>query len=143
MVKGKGNQSLGDFVRARRTSKGMSLADAAAASGLHHSYWSYLENGRYQNPAAGHLRTIAKALDLPAEDLYGMAGYDIPERLPSFQPYLRAKYDLPPEAVADLERYFDYLRNYYGVPKDQPIFPPKPKPTTEDESAKPDNKEAA
>jgi hypothetical protein len=40
---------------------------------------------------------------------------------------MRAKYDLPLEAVADLERYFDYLRNYYGVPKDKPVFPPKPK----------------
>jgi hypothetical protein len=65
-------------------------------------------------------------LRVPVADLYGLAGYEIPEGLPTLQPYLRAKYDLPPEAVADLERYFELLRNYYGVPKDQPVFPPKP-----------------
>jgi hypothetical protein len=65
-------------------------------------------------------------LQLPLEDLYSLAGYESPKGLPSFKPYMRAKYDLPPEAVADLERYFEMLRNYYGVPKDKPIFPPKP-----------------
>lgn len=56
-----------------------------------------------------------------------MVGYEIPERLPSFSPYLRTKYDLPPEAVAELERYFDMLRSYYGIPEDALVFPPKPK----------------
>ena len=81
----------------------------------------------------GALRYIAKIqvyaaydpLNVDFEDLYGLAGYESPERLPSFRPYLRAKYELPPEAVADLERYFELLRNYYGIPKDQPVYPPK------------------
>jgi|SRR5580704_9224962 transcriptional regulator with XRE-family HTH domain len=121
------NQTLGTVVRSRRVSRGMSLADAAAASGLHHSYWSKLENGHYQTPSPRHLQTIAVTLKLPIEDLYGLAGYAVSDKLPTFTPYLRAKYDLPPEAVAELERYFELLRNYYGIPKDQPVFPPKPK----------------
>jgi transcriptional regulator with XRE-family HTH domain len=121
------NQALGDVVRARRLSRGMSLADAAAVSGLHHSYWSKLENGQYLTPAPRYLQTIGTVLDIPIEDLYGLAGYEVPKRLPSFKPYLRAKYDLPPEAIADLEKYFEMLRNHYGIPKDQPVFPPKPK----------------
>ena len=68
---------------------------------------------------------IARALKVDFEDLYSLAGYESPERLPTFQPYLRAKYELPPEAVADLERYFELLRNYYDIPKDQPVYPPK------------------
>jgi transcriptional regulator with XRE-family HTH domain len=120
-----GNKEIGAFIRARREALGLSMADAARESGLHHSYWSYLEMGRYQTPAPNHLRIIAETLQLPLEDLYSLAGYDIPKRLPSFKPYMRAKYDLPPEAVADLERYFEMLRNYYGVPKDKPVFPPK------------------
>ena len=43
--------------------------------------------------------------------------------------YARLRYDLPPEAIADLERYFEYLRSYYNIPQDQPVFPPKPKAT--------------
>ena len=129
MAKGEGNQTLGDYIRSRRSSIGLSLADAADASDLDASYWNKLENGHYQSPAPQHLSTIAEVLGVPVEDLYGLAGYDIPKRLPSFQPYLRAKYDLPPEAIADLERYFEYLRSYYNIPQDQPVFPPKPKAT--------------
>jgi transcriptional regulator with XRE-family HTH domain len=135
MVKGDGNIKLGEFVRARRQSMNLSLADAAEASDLDPSYWNKLENGHYQTPAPQHLQTIARVLGVPIEDLYGLAGYDIPERLPSFQPCLRAKYDLPPEAIADLERYFQLLRSHYGIPDDQPVFPPKPQSAeTSDES---------
>jgi transcriptional regulator with XRE-family HTH domain len=127
MNKDKKNQTLGEYIRERRVSRGLSLADAADLSGLHLSYWSKLEDGQYESPAPKHLMTIARALKVDFEDLYGLAGYELPERLPSFTPYLRAKYELPPEAVTDLERYFELLRAYYDIPKDQPVFPPKPK----------------
>lgn len=135
MPKGNGNQQLGDYIRSRRLSMSLSLADAADASDLDPSYWNKLENGHYQNPAPPHLSAIADALKVPVEDLYGLAGYDVPERLPSFQPYLRAKYNLPSEAIADLERYFEYLRSYYGIPQDKPVFPPKPKATPSKEAS--------
>lgn len=125
MAQGVGNRQLGDYVRSRRLSMGLSLTDAAEASDLDPSYWNRMENGHYQKPAPPYLSAIAEVLQVPVEDLYGLAGYDLPMRLPSFQPYLRAKYNLPPEAIADLERYFEYLRSYYGIPKDQPVFPPK------------------
>jgi transcriptional regulator with XRE-family HTH domain len=134
MAKGDGNQSLGDYIKARRLSLGLSRAGAAEASDLDPSYWAKLETGHYQNPAPQHLSTIAGVLGVPLADLYGLAGYEIPEGLPNLQPYLRAKYDLPHEAVVDLERYFELLRNYYGVPNDQPVFPPKPKAEVSDEA---------
>jgi transcriptional regulator with XRE-family HTH domain len=121
------NQALGEAVRARRLARGWSLADAANASGLHHSYWSKLENGFYQTPAPKYLQIIASVLEMPIEDLHGLAGYTVSKELPSFKPYLRAKYDLPPEAIAQLESYMSFLRNQYGIPKDQPVFPSKRK----------------
>ena len=114
----------------RRTSRGLSLSEAAEISGLHLSYWSKLEDGQYEAPAPKHLQAIARALDVAFEDLYGLAGYEIPQRLPTFKPYLRAKYELPPEAVRDLERYFELLRAYYNIPKDKPVFPPKSRSDT-------------
>jgi transcriptional regulator with XRE-family HTH domain len=120
----------------------LSLAEAAEASELDASYWNKMENGHYQNPAPQYLSRIAYVLKVPVEDLYALAGYDIPRGLPGFKPYLRAKYDLPPEAIAQLEGYFDYLRNYYGIPKDQPVFPPRPKDEDE-QPEQPVNKEAA
>lgn len=131
----KKNQLLGEYIRDIRLSRGLSLNEVAQASGLHFSYWSKLENGVYDAPAPKHLLVIARTLRVSAEDLYGLAGYDIPSRLPTFKPYLRAKYgDLPPEAVADLERYLELLRSHYDIPKDQPVFPPKAKPTPEPRS---------
>jgi transcriptional regulator with XRE-family HTH domain len=121
------NETLGEYLRARRLSLGLSYQQVADGSGLHYSYWNKLENGHYEQPAPKYLRVIAKTLDVPIEDLYGLAGYELSERLPGFAPYLRAKFELPPEAVADLERYFDLLRNFYGIPTDQPIFPPRPR----------------
>ena len=122
----KKNELLGDFIRARRLSRGLSLHEAAAASDLHFSYWSKLEAGQYAEPAPKHLLVIARVLEIDFEDLYGLVGYELPERLPSFSPYLRSKYvELPPDAVADLERYFQLLRSYYAIPDDQPVFPPK------------------
>lgn len=134
MVKDIKNKTLGKYIKERRLSRGLSLQDAAAASGLHFSYWSKLENGQYQGPAPKHLQTIARTLGVHFEDLYGLAGYDVPDRLPSFRPYLRAKYELPPEAIAQLEHYFEMLRNYYDIPKDQPVFPPKPKVPTKQQA---------
>jgi len=125
MTKDIKNQTLGEYISERRASRNLSLADAADLSGLHLSYWSKLEAGKYESPAPKHLMAIARTLGVDFEDLYGLAGYESPERLPTFQPYLRAKYELPPEAIADLERYFELLRNYYDIPKDQPVYPPK------------------
>lgn len=88
------------------------------------SYWTYLEAGRFARPSPEQLSIIARTLEVPLEDLYNLVGYRLPEGLPSLRPYLRAKYDLPPEAIAELERYFDFLRHQYGIPKDQPVFPP-------------------
>lgn len=123
------NQKLSDFIRTRRQSLGWNYQDCARHSGLHHSYWNKLENGHYRQPTQKYLRIIAKTLNVPVEDLFLLAGYELAAPLPSFTPYLRAKYSLPPEAVADLERYFELLRNYYDIPQDQPVFPPKSKNT--------------
>jgi transcriptional regulator with XRE-family HTH domain len=126
MTKGGGNQTLGDFVKSRRQTLGMSYSVAGDRSDLHPSYWNKLERGFYQKPDPRLLRNIADALQVPVEDLYALAGYEVPKQLPSLRPYLRAKYNLPSTAIAELERYFELLRNYYGIPKDQPVFPPKP-----------------
>jgi transcriptional regulator with XRE-family HTH domain len=135
MAKDSKNQSLGDYIRDRRLALGFSLSDVAVASGLHFSYWSKLEAGHYEAPAPKYLQVIADTLKVDSEDLYALVGYVVPKRLPTFKPYLRAKYgDLPPEAVADLERYFELLRAYFGIPKDQPVFPPKPKPAAKPKS---------
>jgi len=122
--RGEDTRTLGEYVRARRLANGWTLSEAARRSDVDLAYLSRLELGGYQTPNPRYLSAIARALDVQPEDLYGLAGYDIPERLPALAPYMRTKYDMPPEAVRDLEKYFELLRNYYDIPEDQPVFPP-------------------
>lgn len=119
------NKGLGDFVRRGRESRGLSLKDAAAASELDPSYWGKLEAGRYAMPSPLALERVAEVIACGVEDLYALAGYEPSGGLPSFRPYLRARYHLPPEAIDQLEGYFRFLRHQYDIPADQPLFPPK------------------
>lgn len=123
------NQTLARYIRTRRLSRELDVRTAAEQAGIDATYWWKLEAGQYESPSPKYLQRIADALGAPLTDLYALAGYEIPgSELPSFTPYLRSRYDdLPPEAVADLERYFELLRNYYDIPADQPVFPPKPR----------------
>jgi hypothetical protein len=57
---------------------------------------------------------VSTGLELEAADLYLAAGYASGEGLPGLAPYLRAKYDLPEEAVAQLEAHFELLHDKYG-----------------------------
>jgi transcriptional regulator with XRE-family HTH domain len=110
----------------------LDVRTCAEQAGIDHTYWRKLEAGLYRSPDPRHLKSIADVLDVPLIDLYGLCGYETAQGLPSLAPYLRSKYtDLPPEAVRDLEQYFEMLRLYYDIPADQPVFPPKPrrKPT--------------
>jgi transcriptional regulator with XRE-family HTH domain len=121
------HQSLAQFVTARREALGIAAYEAARRAGVHRSYWSKLEAGNYAAPNPRTLGGIARALELPIERLYRVVGYAPAQQLPGLRPYLRAKYHLPHEAVLDVEAYFQQLRDYYGIPKGQCVFPPKPK----------------
>jgi transcriptional regulator with XRE-family HTH domain len=127
MTTEKKNQSLGEYVRRRREFLHLNHYEAEHISGLSHTFWRKLEAGHYESPHPKSLLPIAKTLHVPAADLYALAGYDAPEGLPTLRPYLRARYDLPLEAVAQLERYFEFLRAQYGIPEGQSVFPPKSK----------------
>src|SRR5258708_30313310 len=95
-------EKLGAFVKARRTAKGLSLNQAERSSGVALTYWSRLERGDLKTPSPRHLAAIARAIDVPLEELYGLAGYILPEGLPSLKPYLRAKYGLDAAGIAEL-----------------------------------------
>ena len=69
MSKRSTNEILASFVKARRESLGLTRTDLAARSGLHVSYWSYLEAGRYAEPSPRQLRIIADTLVVIAEPI--------------------------------------------------------------------------
>lgn len=77
------------------------------------SYVSRLERGQVGAPAARQLWKIARALEVEVADLYTEAGLGNSTGLPGFVPYLRAKYDLPDEAIAQLQAHFELINNKY------------------------------
>jgi transcriptional regulator with XRE-family HTH domain len=117
---------MGEFIKSRRESQHITKADACRQSGLDYSYWVKLEAGVYQMPSPKALDLVAEVINCKPADLYVLAGYKIGGELPGLGPYLRSKYHLPPEAIDQLESYFSFLRHQYGIPEDQPVFPPKP-----------------
>lgn len=120
-------KDLGDFIRARRTSRGLSVEEAAEAADLDRSYWNKLEAGQYESPSPRYLTAIAEVLQAPLADLYSLIGYAVPDSPPSFPAYLRSTSYLSPEDIRQMEGLYKFLRAQYDIPDDQPVFPPKPK----------------
>jgi transcriptional regulator with XRE-family HTH domain len=97
---------LGNTLRERRLELNLSLGQLADATGLHKSFLSRLESG------------VAAALDLPDTTVFGLLGDRARDRLPPLQPYLRAKYDLPDAAIADITAYLSQYGDLSTGPRD-------------------------
>lgn len=114
---------LGGTIREAREAKGLSTHKLAEAIGTTHSYIHKLEAGWFQTISPENIQALSKALDLDPQDLFALAGYRVPEGLPTLVPYMRTKYgeDLPEEAFQELSSYFDYLQNKYGGEPGRPV----------------------
>lgn len=107
---------LGDYLRQHREACGLSVRALAPAVGVDMAQIIRLEQGKVASPKADVLARLAEQLHLPLADVFGLAGYAAPTELPSFRPYLRAKYqELPPTALAELEASFAEIARKYGT----------------------------
>jgi transcriptional regulator with XRE-family HTH domain len=105
--------TLGVLIRQTRERAGLSLRNLEAITGIPRTILNRLELGQLDAPSPHLLQRIAEALELDSDDLFALAGYRPSDKLPSLTPYLRAKYHLPPHALAEanealqaiLERY--------------------------------------
>jgi transcriptional regulator with XRE-family HTH domain len=104
---------LGAYVQQLRRKHALTVRSLAAQAEVDFSWISRLERGRIASPHARLLWRVARALDVEPADLYLEAGFGDAHGLPGFGPYLRAKYNLPPEAVAQLEAHFGLINDKY------------------------------
>jgi transcriptional regulator with XRE-family HTH domain len=104
-------QSVGEIIKEQRETRGLSIAKAASAARVDARWWSRLERGLYQNPDPRSLNRVAKVLELETTELFVAAHFS--DGLPSFAPYLRSRYDLPPDAVRQLQAHFELLEQKY------------------------------
>lgn len=105
---------LGQYIQKRREAKGLSIRALGRIAHVDAAILSRLERGERMVSSPEPLARIAHALDIDEQDLYALAGYRIPDGLPDFAPYLRAKYDLPPAAIDQLQRYFKEVDDQYN-----------------------------
>jgi transcriptional regulator with XRE-family HTH domain len=108
------NPRLGAAIRDEREQAGLSLRELADRCGVHYSAIAKIEQGQVASPDPAKLRAIARVLKMDVRDLYALSGYAVPDGLPGFAPYLRSKYELPDDAISELERYFEDLKARYG-----------------------------
>lgn len=111
--------SLEEILRDAREAKGLSLRDVAERTGISRSHLGYLETGQRERPDPRVLRLLADLYGLALSDLYLAAGYDLPDKLPTFTPYLRSRYhDLPKAAQHELQDSFRRITAKYGYDAD-------------------------
>lgn len=97
----KRTRTLGSVLRAKREALGLSATALAKQVDLAPSSVTRLERDEI-GATDDTVRRLAKALKASYSELATLAG----GTLPNFAPYLRAKYDLDDEAVAELEQHF-------------------------------------
>ena len=108
---------LGDLITRLRTQRGLSLRQLASAAGVNVANVSRLESSEASQPSPQTLVRLAEALETDASQLLTAAGYTAAQAdaLPSFKPYLRAKYGhLPAAARQELSEYLQRLETEYG-----------------------------
>ncbi len=108
-------EQLAAVLKQKRQELGLSASEVARQTGLDVGTISRIERGQIAAPQAGNLKEIARVLQISATDIFAIADL-LPEgELPTFKPYLRAKYgDLPDDAMAELEASFTRIAKQHG-----------------------------
>src|SRR5438128_1251926 len=105
----KAKKHFGQFVRDRRTAKGLSLRKFAEMVGVSPTYVSQVEQGNCDPPTAERVRRMAEVLGENVDELSALAGR-VPEDLPAIirrnptpiAEFLRAACDLTADQVRHL-----------------------------------------
>jgi transcriptional regulator with XRE-family HTH domain len=116
--------SLGTCIRQARERAGLSLRNLEAITGISRPMLNRLEHDQLENPSPTVLQQVAEALELDSHDLFAFVGYRPSENLPGLAPYLRAKYQLPPDALAEASKALrDILAKYDGLQEPEKSVP--------------------
>lgn len=104
-------KQLGQLIAKARYRKGVSIRGLAVDLGVTASWIGHLEGGRFLDPAADRLAAVAEALDIDSLRMDRIARGAVSEGLPEIGTYFRAKYDLSPQQIEQVERYVRRLRS--------------------------------
>lgn len=110
------HESLGGTIRRAREAQGLNQSQLATMVGAHRARVLRWERGE-DTPAPKYLIELARTLELRSADLFLLAGQPLPADAPSLPAMLRAEYDLPPEAIAEVQRSIERVAKKYARPE--------------------------
>jgi len=107
---------LGEFIHEKRVQSGLSLRRLGDRCGMSAANLLKTERGFIQKPSPHTLQRLAQHLGCEYEDLAMLAGYSLPEGLPTLPVYLRTKYDdLSDEERRQVVSFVDFLRQGHSA----------------------------
>jgi transcriptional regulator with XRE-family HTH domain len=104
--------SLGATIRTARQAHGLEGKQLAKLLGVAPSQVTRWEADEYI-PSPRALVGLANQLELRASDLFRLAGVPLPPDLANLPAMLRAEYQLPPEAIADIQAHIEQVAAEY------------------------------
>jgi transcriptional regulator with XRE-family HTH domain len=104
--------TLGQAIRLGRHAQGLSQEELAGLLGVDRFQVIRWERDKFV-PEPHTLAAIAQVLELRASELFRIAGAAIPNDLTSLPAMLRAEYDLPLAAIADIQAHIISVAEAY------------------------------
>ena len=108
--------TLGGRLRAAREAQELDRKQLARLLEVAPSQVTRWELGE-QMPSPRVLIGLAEQLELRASDLFSLAGVPIPTDLASLPAMLRAEYELPPDAIAEIQEHIAAVAEQYRATK--------------------------
>jgi transcriptional regulator with XRE-family HTH domain len=109
--------SFGAYIKAERQRQQLSIRQLAALVGTVPSMVLRWERDETV-PKAKYLGMLSRSLELPINTLRRLSGDEYAADIPSLPAMLRAEYDLPPEAIAEIEQHITDVTKRYAAAKD-------------------------
>jgi transcriptional regulator with XRE-family HTH domain len=103
-------RELGRLVKRARGIRRLSLRALDELTGVSYGWLSRLERGQMIAPAPSKLTKVAEALSIPPERIDRITRGRISRDLPPIRTYFRAKYQLSPQEITQIEEVFDRIR---------------------------------
>ena len=109
-------QRLADLLRAKRQELRLTAREVARRANVDVGTVTRIEAGQILSPRPDNLIAIGEVLGIRAADLFATTDWLPSKELPTFRPYMRAKYrELPDEALSEMEAFLAQLADKYGV----------------------------
>ncbi|MEO5834144.1 MAG: helix-turn-helix domain-containing protein [Nakamurella sp.] len=112
---------LSELLKSARLRSKMSMREVARRARVDPATIVRLEQGNNPNPTIENLSAIAEVIGIPTADIFALTKVLRKDELPSFTPYLRAKYqDLAEADIAEMEAYFQQIAKRHRISPDGP-----------------------